>query len=203
MQIITPKYKKGTIAAGVYKITFNRRWFYIGGSEDIHNRISTWRRALRSGRYKNSNIRKILNDNCFIKITITRTVPFGESKKHEDVFLKKYFNHPNCLNLCPSAYDCTGKRLPIGVVKPLKIKNISSQPKRIARFDKSGNLIDIQPSISSMTKSIGFPIIYMSEISRVAKGRARWFRGHVFKFVNEDGSFVENTFIRKNAKNKI
>lgn len=94
---------------GVYKITFNNEWFYIGGSGELRKRFWAWRWKIKSGGRLSENIVRIVGAIHFFEIKIVQRTNKQNVRKLEDFFIKKHFNDPKCLNVCPSAYNSAGK----------------------------------------------------------------------------------------------
>lgn len=191
---------RGGIYRGVYKIIIDSKWFYIGSSTDLIKRIGKWRSYLtRKANLHNKNISKVLSDQSVIEFKLIKRCKNTEPVKcHEDKYIKKWFNNPNCLNRCPSAFSTKGVRAPMGVIwKPRPISKGGKYPAPIAvaRFDMKGNYIDQTRTMTDMAALLGCPnpSDFTTRIGYVARGKSISYKGYKFKFINSDGTFADPT----------
>lgn len=190
--------KKGM--RGVYKIVFNKKWFYIGGTIELRRRLGSWKSRLQNEDFrKNSSIKFILPVITEINFKVLEIVPDGVwVKEVEGKYLKKFFDNELCLNLTADAINGKGRKWPLG--RPPKIEKVKgevSQPKPIAQFDVDGKLIRKHKSIGAAARWLE---IKPEGITDHLKGRGRkTVKGYVFKLIDENGGYVEHEIY----KNKI
>jgi hypothetical protein len=193
--------------SGVYKIIINDHWYYIGSSNNLRSRLSSWRCMLQGATpVKNRSIRHLLPQIKTVRFAILKYTKVGEDPKvAEDTYIKKHFDDKKCLNLSPTAYSpkmAGVRKLPIVYVpkiKPIKIKGPVTPRKKVAQFDLSGNLIKIHESIAEASRSSG---VKDDVIRKVFNGRSVRPTNFIFKGVSETGSFIEPTLaLRLSADN--
>lgn len=198
MEFIIPPFDRKQNPAGIYKITFNDNWFYIGSSKKLRSRFRTWKVVLTKRQFlKNINIKQILDGVALVKFEIIRV--YADEKlirKAETALLKKNWENPLLLNRCPDGSTNTGMRPYNGQVR---VKDKPRLPvgfnrKKIAQFDLQGNLIKIHDSIKAASVYSG---VKDDLIRKVFNGRAVSPRKFIFKGVNEDGSFIEPKYASK------
>jgi len=118
-------FKDKEILMGVYKLIFDEKYFYIGSSTDLKKRMDRWESILRSGFYKNQNIKKILPLTCVVEFEIIELVNYPLlAMATENIYLKQEWNNPLLLNQCPDAFGTKGRvykktnKKPQPLVKP-------------------------------------------------------------------------------------
>jgi hypothetical protein len=186
--------------SGVYKIIINDKWYYIGSSVNLRNRLASWKHTLQGGsEAKNRSIKYILPEVRVVRFEILKYTKLGEDHRAiEDLYIKKHYEDQMCLNLCASAYSSLRKgynKIPLGTIpKPPKKKGQPTPNKKVAQFDLGGNLIKIHKSIGEASRITG---IKTTTIRKTFNGRQVKPRGFIFKGVNDDGSFIEPNIISK------
>lgn len=178
---------------GVYKLTFNDKWFYIGSSVDLKRRMSGWKtRLTQTGFSKNGSIKFILPEIVKVNFKVLEIVPDGRSVKEvEDVYLKKFIDNEFCLNLTPDAFNGKGRKRHLG--KPPKVEKVKgeiSKPKPVAQFDVNGKLVKKHKSIGAAARWLE---IKPEGISEHLRGIGRkTVKGFVFKLIDENGRYIEH-----------
>lgn len=98
MEIIKPQLpRSSTKISGVYQITFDNKWIYIGSSFNLKKRFITWKnRLLKSHFISNKKIISILPETKTINIQILSIT--DNYKKLEEEIIAKNRGNKNCLN---------------------------------------------------------------------------------------------------------
>lgn len=177
---------------GVYKVTINDKWFYIGSSIDLKRRLSCWKHILKHGKYlsKNGNLKFIHSDIATVKFEVLEYVtPDVNPKTVENRYIKKEFDNEFCLNISDNAFFSTKNKKPYGYIpKPQKVKNAPTPPKPMGYF-KNGILIQVFNSVSEASRKTGCNDTSISQIATGKQGPYK--KCYIFKYQNKDGSFVE------------
>lgn len=207
---------------GVYKISFDNNYFYIGSSSLLRHRLSQWKMRIRKNTVKNKNIKSILSISEYVSFEIIEEIGNkNKLKEREDFYIKKYWGQPLFLNRCPSAFNNAGLKLTKGEKADLlknhlkakhhiytesdRIKNIERSIKngvckQVAKFDLDGNLICTHYSINDAAKSIG---VRAKVITLLFKGEQITTKGHIFKRIDSNGNIIENINLnRKRGREK-
>lgn len=203
MEFIKPKFGVHDKPAGVYKITFDDTWFYIGSSTNLKNRIRKWIFSLSTGKdFKSKNIKHILPGISVIKFEVIKIYATTSLiRSSETKHITKHWNNPLFLNRCPNAEKNTGLRPDyLGKIVKEKSPKIDTS-KKVAVFNLQDQLIKVCKSYGECSRD--FKIDH-ENIWRILSG----VRGQPvklnckLKIVNIDGTFSEPpTFLRKNKKN--
>ena len=199
-----------TPCMGVYKITFDSRHFYIGGSTDLRVRFNGWKTRLKSKVPKNKNILALLdecNNVCFeiVELVIDKT----KVKQREDFFIKDNFLDPLCLNRCPSAYNNKGIKLTIGerenlrlnamlgkqhifteeeIIEKRKLAVVKGICQKVVVFDKNMVLLKQYDSIAETERCEG---VKRDVINLIIKGIRKTSKGLIFRKQDKDGNVIE------------
>ena len=208
MEFITPTFKRKENPSGVYKITFDDLYFYIGGSTKLKSRVGHWKHRLKLGTPKNKNIKRLLPSCKLAKMEIIKLVHRDLVKTEEDAAIKVHFNSPYCLNRCPSAFDNTGLKFSPGEIiqyprcsikrklytdedrkrsREMSIERGVGQP--VAKFDLKNNYIETFACVSMAAESVGVP---SRDIGKMFNGKRKSIKGFVFKKVDDSGNIIEN-----------
>ena len=184
---------------GVYKVTMNDSWFYIGSSIDIKRRLSCWKHYLSKDSRefkKNRSIKHLMPTFERVNFEVIELVDEGVSPKiREDFYIKQSFDNEWCLNLIPNAVTGKGRKLPIGVVRrEKKKKGLPTQKKPVAVFDLTGKLIMKCESILDAHKKTG---VKEDAIRKVFSGAAVRPNKYIFKPILKDGSIEEIKYSTK------
>lgn len=192
MKFQIPTFDRKQNPAGVYKITFNDKWFYIGSSKKLRSRFRTWKAMLTSPKYlKNINIRNILHEVQEVRIEIIR-VYANENliQAAETRLIKKFWSNELLLNRCPEGNTNKGRRPYYGYTPPAKPKKGLPTPKKpVGLFSKDGVLLREYPATgaAALDNKINF-----EEINTMIRGlRGPLRNGTFFKYKLADGSYQE------------
>ena len=105
MTIVFPKIPKGSPKVAVYKITFDNKWFYIGGTSNFRNRFGGWHGRFKSGKIGNDNIASVLHPEMVIRFEIIEWVKSSlEIDAAEDFHIQYHWGNPLLLNHQPTAF---------------------------------------------------------------------------------------------------
>jgi hypothetical protein len=112
MEIIFPPFEPNKKIAGVYKITINNKWVYIGSSVHLKRRFFHWRLAFLGKRLPhNKNIASIIPTIKNVLFEILETLNNElDVKEREDYFLSEYLKCQYLLNRCSSSTKNNFKR---------------------------------------------------------------------------------------------
>lgn len=190
MEIYSPVFSGNTAIGGLYKITFNNKWFYIGSSKDLKRRFIRWKCVLKQTKHlKNKNIRLILPEvidvrfDILCEISNTKVLFDLETKE-----IKNNWENEFLLNRCPNAATPAGMRHYNGYIPPPPIrKGIPErmQPKKVAVYNLNWQLIKICNSFGEAERE--FKIKEVSEILRGLRGHPRRYK---LKSVSKEGVLV-------------
>lgn len=187
MEFITPNFesRKGIIM-GVYKISFDKKYFYIGSSTNIRKRFRRWVCVFNNPHYiKNKRIKEVISSsNCIEFEILLRFSDENKLRQHEKELIKENSGNKLFLNMV------TG--LPHPKVKKYKppSENIS-HPIRIALFDLKGNLIKEYNSKRELIREHSACRHIL--INKVLRGEMKFAGGFKFKLISTDGSYLEPT----------
>jgi|SRR5580693_229929 hypothetical protein len=188
-----PVFARKENPAGVYKIHFGPDWYYIGSSQKLKTRIITWVAKLKGGINKNKKIKQLYPEVPYIKFEILEITKLGEHKKKEGEYLRQHWDNPFLLNYSPDSESN------FGVKHDRHGKFDSNRPrhkgKKIALFKADGELVKHFERISDMADALQCD---ESSIRKFLAGSASIVKGHKFKLIADDGSYVEpKPFISK------
>ena len=166
--------------------------------------MNGWRFRMDSGTLKNKKIKALLPYINVAEFSIIEIVEDHDLiKEREDFYIKQYWGNELLLNRCPTAFSniglkftyeevlaqrsrATGKAISELIKEDEDKAIIKSIPqKRVSQFDLNGVFIFIFDSIRDAAKRTGTET---KNISCVLSGRYIQTMGHVFTYVNEDGS---------------
>lgn len=193
MEFIKPKFGVHDKPAGVYKITFDDKWFYVGSSVNLKNRFRTWEFKLLNNCFKSKNIRHILPTVSVIKFEVLELLSdFSLLRKNETDIIAKHWHNDLLLNRCPDATKTKGLSPDyLGKVEKVKPPLKHGTPaKKVAVFNLQDQLIEVCKSYAECTRLFK---IDNDEIGKILAGK----RGqplrlmYRLKIVNQDGSFSE------------
>lgn len=93
--------------AGVYKITIDNQWFYIGSSKRVYKRLVSWKyKLINDPGELPYNVRLVCDDGSNINFELIEMVQTNENPKiAEDRHIKENIFHPFCLNRSISAFN--------------------------------------------------------------------------------------------------
>ena len=139
-----------------------------------------------------------------VRFEIIEIVPKDINPKiAENNHIKLNIENFNCLNICPNSFSNVGKRIAFGQSVKWKPKGGIPLPKKVAQFNKKGELITTFDSLSDAAFSVCKDRTRASDVSQVAKGKTRWFRGFIFKFIDENGQLIEPPKFKRKEFTKI
>lgn len=177
--------------SGVYKMIIDDKWFYIGSSNKLRRRFSYWRTSLRGGKGLAQNMKSIIGSIKFVKFEIIEFVYNAQDVLvRENMHIQLHFNDDNCLNHCPSSFNIKGFIKYKGYVKPVKVRGMPTQPKKVAMIDSNGDIVKIFPSIES-AKREGY------QAHKVLRKKMITSKGFRFRFLDENGNIVHIEKVRK------
>lgn len=173
--------------AGVYKISFDDKYFYIGSSKSVHHRIMNWKHRLSIKEPKNINILEIIDKVKCVSFSILERVDnFLELRQKETDWITENWENKLLLNRCPSGYNNKNIRPYNSYVKPEKIKGEITPPKPVGQFDQNGTLLFKFYSISAAERATG-----CRDITSQLQGKRGLYNGYIFKEIYPDGSYKE------------
>ncbi len=177
----------------VYKLIFNEKWYYIGGTVDLKRRIGQWKTRLQQDGFdKNASIKFLLPEITEVRYEVLELV--GDDvwvKSREKFYLDQCFDDELCLNITPDTVNGKGRKLALGKPpKPPKAKGQISLPKPVAKFDSDGNFICEHKSIGDAARSID---VKTDAITAHLNGRKyKTVKGFIFKLISPDGSYIDH-----------
>jgi len=145
----------------VYKITFDDKWFYIGSSGDLQNRIHAWQTMLRDiKRVRYKKLRDIFNSISIAKLEVLKTlepVPknYDAIREWERSEILENYDNPLLLNTLKET-------LPSRPVSQLK-----------------GREIILFNSISDAAKHNN--VCYQT-MKNILNGNLGYYKGYIFKY---------------------
>jgi hypothetical protein len=206
LKIIRPKFKFKEWPSGVYRITFDGKYFYIGSSPNVRNRISQWVTRLQNGIYKNRNIAKVAPSASVISFEVLERTPPNDVLGREDFYIKANWGNPYFLNLCPSAFCNSGLKLSEdqSLAISARNRNISIEEAKsiiqleemerikratpVACFDDRGNFLYKYESVKEASDALN---ISTRKIRSYLSGEKLLpIRGLSFSKINEDGNIT-------------
>jgi len=97
--------KLGKKEIGIYRIDFDDKYFYIGSSVNLKERISYWKTCLLHNSATTKKIRDIVPNTSVISFSIIQYIENNEDHiKIEDSYIKLYLQDSNFLNHAESSY---------------------------------------------------------------------------------------------------
>ncbi len=184
-----PPFKRGVVKSGVYKITIDDKWFYIGSTKNLRTRLGYWKTCIRIPSYRPMNMKKVLRDNSVIRFEILKELAEGDNlRAHEELFLKTVVDHANCLNRCPSAFSPKGIKPCIGQEDNRmffrKPKEDSKEKNWIVlQINKHGEIVARHHGILKASKSLGGR--FRDQICKLVNGDTRYKSAGGYNFVYE------------------
>lgn len=199
INFIVPKIGTRERKSGVYRISFDGGWFYIGSSVNLRMRFHAWKFSISHGVPKNKNVKLMIPHSTSIKFEIIKECI--NVREMEDDLIKLNWDNPLLLNRCPNSDNNIGRRLPIGQKKQEKIKKPPLVFKKVAQFTMDDKFIRIFNSRNSAAKEIK---IKTNKITEQIEGKRKTVKGFKFKYVDEQGVIVEpKKYIRKKVINTM
>lgn len=166
MEFISPKFNLRNHPAGVYKMTFNGTWFYIGSSMNLRVRISNWKIYLRTKKQLHDNILAIYDK---INNVLFEVIEFGNEKTEVRLLEQR---HINAFKGDKFLLNCN----------PTVIK-------RIAKFSLDNNLIEIFNTKIEACESLKCRDTHINEHLIGLRSRVS---GFILKEVDENGNIIES-----------
>ena len=181
--------------SGVYKITIDSKWFYIGSSKHLCRRLSQWKNYILKNDGRIKNMKFVLNSNSDIKMEVLAYCLPDNEKLLENEYLKISFNNENCINRCPNAFTIRNRRMALGESRIIKKRGLVTPKKPIAKFSNDGVLIKVYKSIYAANNELK---IKDCEIGKMLKGLRGQPKSYKLKEVSSNGYIIEPPiFIRK------
>lgn len=144
IQFIKPKLKHRYNPSGVYKISFNNGYFYIGSSKKLKSRFNSWETPLSKGKTSNRYIKSMLQGITIVNFEIIEIC--DNYIERELYHIQTFLNDDYCLNMS----NGTGKLKRLSYLEPIKIikhKNPVTPRKKVFQYSLDGQLIRIHDSI--------------------------------------------------------
>lgn len=215
LKVVRP-FKRGENFAAVYKFTFDNGYFYIGGTKKIATRISKHREKIKNGNHTENVLKASIDCRTITFEILERVKDISVLGEREDYYLRLNWGDPLLLNRAEShkgGFKRTDQerhkhrlgRIRSGnsekrnaAVKAAMKKKAIEHPemfkrigevnyKRVAAF-KNGEFIQEFESLACAEK---FYNIVRGDVSKVANGVLKTAKGYSFKYVSEDGQFIE------------
>ena len=172
MEIIRPTLSPKIRVCGVYKITFNNNWFYIGSSANLKHRFESWVcRFNKPSSLKNKNIKHIFPSLFKVEFEIIEQCvnDIDFTRGRETFYINENWENELLLNLCKDGFSHNGIRQPhLLPQKPKRDKGVSPPPKKVCVFDLDGNLIKTCESYGKCSREFN---IKNGDISRILSGK--------------------------------
>lgn len=194
MKFSVPEFKRGEKLAGVYKITFDEKHFYIGGTNNFKVRFNQWVHKIGCGKNKNRRIRELAKSCKEIKFEVIETVKSGEHKGREGDYLKEHWGDPLMLNYCQDPNTCLGIKWEDADLKIRKKNIVRTGGKPIAVFDLDGRLIMKFEYLADACRYTG---VGDGAIKDFLNGKTPSVKGFKFKWIGGDGYVEPPEFIKK------
>lgn len=177
---------------GVYKMIINEQWFYYGSSVDLKRRLSSWKHHILKGTPKNANVKFLIPVIETVRFEIIERVESDiDPKTREDEYIKQHLDNFDCLNMCPGAFNPAGRQKAFGQSVRWKPRGKTFCAQKVAQFTKDGEYIKTYDSLTQAAILVTGDRKNCADVSAVAKGNSKWFRGFLFKYVDNSGNFIE------------
>ena len=188
--------------SGVYKITFNNKWVYIGSSVNLKKRIARWRCTLKNGYVftNNKNLQHIKNEITFVNIEILHILNSGENNlEYEKVYIKQYKNNPFLINRNLDPIINGDRKRKIGDNRPVIKKRKLKRP--VGYFENDILLCEFDSATDAMKKLK----LHKTTVWRSLAGTMKLIKGkYHLRYKNELGQFnILEQPILKNVRKKI
>jgi len=168
--------------AGVYKLTFDGRRFYIGGTLNLRARFHKLKHNMTNGIFKNHKVKAAYDSCASVKMEIVEMVDnHDDLGERETFYIQSFWGNPDLLNRAPSAKGNTGMRLTPEQRELLRER--TGTP--IGKYTRSGVLIEIYGSIAEAVEKNE---ITGSDLRRVLAFEGRTSKGFVYRKLNVDGT---------------
>lgn len=187
---------------GVYKVTFNDKWIYIGSSVNLKKRIARWRCVLKNGYVftSNKNLNHIKNEVTFVNIEILQILNSGESNlEYEKMYIEQYKNNPFLVNRNLDPIINGNRKRKMGDNRPVKKNRTHKRP--VGYFENDILLCEFDSATDAMKKLK----LHKTTVWRSLSGTMKLIKGkYHFRYKNKFGQFnkLEHP-IPKNAIKKI
>lgn len=202
---------------GVYKIIFDNKYFYIGGSTLMRHRLSRWKGGIIHNRVHNKKIKEVIKTCSEVSFELIEEVEGNDMVMSvEDKYIKHNWGNELLLNRSPSSFSNKGivltneERIEIRKRNKGRVsKHVYSDferdmirkraiemgiCKKVARFDLNGNFLAEHYSISDAAR---FANVASKEITKIFKGKRHTCKGFIFKRIDKHGSIIENINLHK------
>lgn len=172
---------------GVYKISFDDAYYYIGSSVDLRSRFIGWRTRMKAGTNKNKKIREIIKHTDVIEFTILELVEhIDDLRAKESFYINTYWDDPLLLNYCPNGDSNKGIRWNEEDLKNRKRATFFAKP--VAIFNKDGILVKRFDFIIDAAKYLN---IDRRDITKYLKGRRSTLKGFSIKLIGKNEEYIE------------
>ena len=188
--------------SGVYMIVFDSQYYYIGSSVDLKRRFGSWKFNLIHGVLKNSKIKFIINEVSTVNFYVLEYCDESMIKEVENAQIQFSINDIDNLNIESNPINANGVTFRYN--QAIKIKKEITPSKKVGQFDINGNLIIVHDSLGKAAIFNGISKKRSNIISKIALGKKGMYKNFVFKFMGNDGNFIERVstkrvYIRKSG----
>lgn len=194
MKFSVPEFGRGEKVAGVYKITFDGKHFYIGGTNDFKARFSQWMNRIRAGNNKNRRIRELVKSCNEIRFEVIEIVKNGKHRGREGEYLGKHWGDPLMLNYCQDPNTCLGINWEPADLKIRRKTIVRNGGKPVAVFDLDGKLLMKFEYLADASRYAG---VSDGAIRDFLNGKTPSVKGFKFKWISVDGYIDPPEFIKK------
>jgi hypothetical protein len=169
--------------SGIYRMTIDGKWIYIGSSCNLRRRFLVWKHRCNVRKTKNKKICTLFQIARFVSIDVLEFVG-NDTRLERELFYIKYLSKTEYL------LNIVGLRSPY-------IKTGITNKKKIASF-KNGKLVSVYSSIHEAANDLN---IRRDDIGRFFRGQRLSIRGMTFKLVGDNGDFID--FKVRNKKKRV
>lgn len=161
MKFTAPELPHYIKICGVYKITFDDKWFYIGSTKDMYSRISRWKSQIKNkSRGLTLSMRKILHVNSVICFELIEQYEDDSCIRiRETFFIQSFLNNPMLLNTIPNGESDYSFKIP-----PAHLA---------AKVLQMNDLYEVLAEYNSLQEAAIILDIPIKSIQRHIKGRQR------------------------------
>jgi excinuclease UvrABC nuclease subunit len=162
-----------TNTSGVYKMTLDGKWIYIGSSCNLRKRFFAWKHRCKVRKPKNAKILSLLQIATFVSIEVLELCDNDIRLAKELFYIKSFAKNKYLLNIA-------------GLSTPY-IKSGINNKKKIASF-KDGKLVEIYSSIIEAADNLN---VKSEHIRRFFRGERLSVRGMTFKLIDNNGYCID------------
>jgi hypothetical protein len=173
------------VVAGIYKLTFDGKWFYFGSAINIRSRFYHWKHALSNGEYKNFRMAEACLVCSEIRMEIVEVVTdTNRLLERESYYLREHWGNPCLLNRAPVAGSNQGLKMePWQMEKAKGLYMKLGQP--LGKYQKDGTFVK---RYESMADAIRADKLNRKQLSLVLRYSGYTAKGHVYRKLDAAGN---------------